>query len=59
MTLTDLDGNGEQTMRFAGYLDCLKSGLPDLNNTAIGIDIRIVPRRGGGLSEAGADRADL
>lgn len=36
MTLTDLDGNGEQTMRFAGYLDCLKSGLPDLNNTAIG-----------------------
>ncbi|HJC91511.1 MAG TPA: ABC transporter permease [Candidatus Mediterraneibacter excrementigallinarum] len=36
MTLTDLDGNGAQTMRFAGYLDCLKSGLPDLNNTAIG-----------------------
>lgn len=36
MTLTDLDGNGEQTMRFVGYLDCLKSGLPDLNNTAIG-----------------------
>ncbi|HJB83176.1 MAG TPA: ABC transporter permease [Candidatus Mediterraneibacter intestinavium] len=36
LTLTDLDGNGAQTMRFAGYLDCLKSGLPDLNNTAIG-----------------------
>lgn len=36
MTLTDLDGNGAQTMQFAGYLDCLKSGLPDLNNTAIG-----------------------
>lgn len=39
MTLTDLDGNGAQTMRFAGYLDCLKSGLPDLNNTAIGSGI--------------------
>ncbi len=36
LTLTDLDGNGAQTMQFAGYLDCLKSGLPDLNNTAIG-----------------------
>lgn len=36
MTLTDLDGNGAQTMRFAGYLDCLKRGIPDLNNTAIG-----------------------
>lgn len=36
MTLTDLDGNGAQTMRFAGYLDRLKRGLPDLNNTAIG-----------------------
>ena len=58
MTLTDLDGNGEQTMRFAGYLDCLKSGLPDLNNTAIGPGI-IISSQGGGLSEAGADRADL
>lgn len=36
MTLMDLDGNGAQTMRFAGYLDCLKRGIPDLNNTAIG-----------------------
>lgn len=36
ITLTDLDGNGAQTMRFAGYLDCLKRGIPDLNNTAIG-----------------------
>ena len=36
LTLTDLDGNGAQTMKFAGYLDYLKRGIPEFNNTGIG-----------------------
>ena len=36
LTLTDLDENGAQTMKFAGYLDYLKRGIPEFNNTGIG-----------------------
>ena len=36
LTLTDLDGNGAQTMKFAGYLDYLKRGIPEFKNTGVG-----------------------